>query len=271
MRIDGNALVDAPQALTGEARIDWLPAGAPDEDGGFEADLEPLLDATIDAYLDSRAGAPLLDLEEDQEAAALIAPYAGEAAPGGSNPVAAIKLRMAQDSAFPARLESFLKARLGAGIDWIEAELSQMPSSAMGNPIRLSNLRIAVRARAKACIRIFGREVCVSATSPWIRFEGRQAALFLDVEGTKILGRARVADLDFVMTIRIFGREIKIRIGVTGLVNRQLEKQRPLLADFGTVRINVPGVQRVYTPTSVAVPQSSSETRVDVDGRFSAA
>jgi hypothetical protein len=270
MRVEGNALSDKAVAdRAGEVSIDWLAPSAPDE--GFAADLEPLLDGAINAYLDNLSPSPFLAQEQDGEVAAIVQPYAVDEAPSRPAQLAAIKARMGQDSSFGDKLETFLKSRLDAGIDWIEAELSQMPSSAMGNPVTLGSLRVAVRARAKACIRVFGREVCASATSPWIRFEGQQAALFLDVEGTRILGRARVADLDFVMTIRILRWEIKIRIGVTGLVNGQLARQRPLLADFGTVRITVPGVQRVYQPTAVVVPASSTETRVEVDGRFSPA
>jgi hypothetical protein len=160
---------------------------------------------------------------------------------------------------------------------WARASTGSRPSCRKcrrrrwATPQTLSNLRLAVRARARACIRIFGRKICVSATSPWIRFEGRRAALFLDVVGTKIFGRAQLSDLDFVMTIRILGRNINIRIGVTGLVNRQLARQRPLLADFGNVRITVPGVGRVYQPSTVAVPASSTETRIELDGAFSPA
>lgn len=272
MRIDGNVVAaEAVDPTDSEVEVDWLPLSTPEESQGFEADLEPLLDAVIEACLDRRSAVPFLAEEPDVEAEALVAPYTGDDGTGGGVELAAIKSRMVQDPTFAEKLEIFLKARLGAGIDWIEAELSQMPASAMGNPLTLSNLRVAVRARAKACIRIFGRQICVSATSPWIRFEGQRALLFLDVVGTKILGRARVSNLDFVMTIRILGRTIKIRIGVTGLVNNQLARQRPLLADFGTVRIAVPGVSRVYQPTAVAVPFSSSETRVEVDGRFAPA
>jgi hypothetical protein len=284
MRVDGNMALakDSGAKDSGsetalaedsgsEVDIDWLPAKSAEEDHGFEADLEPLLDALIEACLESQSGAPLMASEPDAEAEALVQPYLAGDDTGRAGQIAGVKARMAQDAAFAAKLETFLKARLGAGIDWVEAELSQMPASAMGNPLTLSNLRLAVRARARACIRIFGRKICVSATSPWIRFEGRRAALFLDVVGTKIFGRAQLSDLDFVMTIRILGRNIKIRIGVTGLVNRQLARQRPLLADFGNVRITVPGVGRVYQPSTVTVPASSTETRLELDGGFSPA
>lgn len=269
MRVEGNAFMAEAASLAGEADLDWLPPDSPVEDGGFEADFEPLLTATIEAYLESQSPSAFVTAEEDSEAAALIEPYLGDAGPSGPPTAGAVLSRMADDAAFTGKFETFLKGRLGAGIDWIEAELSQMPNAAMGNPLTLRDLRLAVRAKAKACIRVFGREICASATSPWIRFEGQQAALFLDVEGTKIFGRARVSDIEFVLKIRIFGRDIKIRIGVTGLLNRQLAGQRPLVADLGTVRITVPGLQRVYQPTSVSIPPSGSETTVVVDGRFS--
>jgi hypothetical protein len=267
MRIDDKMAVDAsPDA--GEVTIDWLPNGSTEENHGFEADFEPLLDALIVSVLDQRPNKLLASDEEDAEAAALVEPYIGDDASSRSAQVVMIKERMEQDAAFATKFQGFLQSRLSTGIDWVEAELSQMPNSAMGNPLSLSNLRMAVRAKAKACIRVFGREYCISATSPWIRFEGRRAALFLDVVGLRIYGRARVTDLDFVMTIRILGREIRIRIGVTGLVNRQLERQRPLLADFATVAITVPGVSRVYRPTALAIPTSTTETRIEVDGSF---
>jgi len=139
----------------------------------------------------------------------------------------------------------------------------------MGNPLTLKDLRFAVRARLRGCIRIFGRESCVTVTTPRIRFEGRKAALFFDVVGTRIYGRAKVSNIDFVWRIRILRWTVSIRVGVTGLINRQLAGKRPLLADFSTVAIAVPGVARTYRPNAIAVPPSTSETRIEVDGDFS--
>ncbi|MFM5917327.1 MAG: hypothetical protein ACKOOL_07325 [Novosphingobium sp.] len=273
MRV-GSKVIEEPEpgrTDTDQAEMEWdADPGSTPEDEIADFDAVPLLEATVQAFLEQHRSDRYLSDEEDREASALVAPYAEGIDSDRSESVKAVLDRMAADAAFEAKAKAFLKSRLGSGVEWVEAELSQRPDVAMGNPLTLSGLRFAVRARLKGCIRVFGREICVTVTTPWIRFEGRRAALFLDVVGQKVYGRARVSNIDFVWKIRIWKWTVTIRVGVTGLINGQLAHQRPLLADFGTVAIAVPGVSRTYHPTAVAIPPSSSETKLQIDGDFTA-
>lgn len=268
MRVGDKALSDVP--LAGGAELDWdADVGSFPEDQIADFDAGPLLEATVQGYFEQGLAAKFVADADDAEAAALVAAYADGIVPDSPDAVAKVLERMAADDAFAAKAKAFFEARLDSGVEWVEAELSQKPDVAMGNPLTLGGLRFAVRARLKGCIRIFGREVCVTVTTPWIRFEGRRAALFLEVAGKQIYGRAKVSDIDFVWRIRILRWTITIRVGVTGLINGQLARQRPLLADFGTVAIAVPGLGRTYRPGAVAVPPSATETRLEIDGDFS--
>ncbi|MDN3646344.1 hypothetical protein QWY75_09040 [Pontixanthobacter aestiaquae] len=275
MRVDGNVKSaakggnpDFPVAEGEDAEITFLDGDTSSDDDAFEANFDGVLDAIIDAYLDQESGQGLVSADSDAEAHALVAPYAVDESSSRSKSISSIRQRMEDDDEFGQKFSDFASSRFEAGIDWVEAELSKRPDPAMGNPVTLSNLKIAVRARAKACIKVFGRKFCVKATSPWIRFEGKQAAVHFDVDGAKIYGRGQVSKLDFVMTIKILRWRIKVRIGVTGIVNRQLSKQRPLLMDFSSVRVKVPGVGLKYSISSVDMPASGTETRIVLDGQF---
>lgn len=271
MRVGNKLLADDMAALDfgNEAELDWdADVDQWPDDQVSDFDAGPMLEAMIDGYLEKSGTEKFLVEDDDAEASALVAPYASGIDFTGADAIAQVLARMDADSAFEAKATAFFQSRLGGSVDWVEAELSEKPDVAMGNPLTLSRLRFAVRARLKGCIRVFGRQICVSVTTPWIRFEGRRAALFFDVVGTRILGRAKVSDIDFVWRIRILSWTVTIRVGVTGIINSQLASQRPVLADFSTVAIAVPGVNRTYRPNAIAVPASGTETRVEVDGDF---
>lgn len=236
----------------------------PEYEGSDYAGEEPdYLDPLIDLFLAHRERA--VEPGSPEEAlVALFQPYVS-----GTPSRDTILERMDADASAPERLAAYWKPSLKVSVEWVEFELSKAPNAAMGNPVTLGDLRIAVRAKAKACIRAFGESVCIKITSPWVRFEGKKIEVALPVEGLKVKAHARAHDIDFVIKIKVWKWTYKIRIGMTGYVNKFLSKTRPVLADFGTVKIVVPGLDRTYSINAVAIPSSNSATTIAVDGKFS--
>jgi hypothetical protein len=238
--------------------------GGMESGGGDASDAEEYLDELIEAYIEN-VSEPRSGNSHEQALHDLLAPYA---APDRSS--AEIKRALFEDAGSGDKLATFFSAlRGGVFIDWIEVELSQRPNSSLGNPLSLSNLRIAVRAKVKLCARIFGKERCIKITSNWFRFEGERVEVELIVEALTVKARARARNIDFTIEVKIGPFKFKFRIGITTHVNRYLAKNSPVLADLSGVVINIPGLDLEYALGSVAIPASSSETTVLIDGSFS--
>lgn len=200
----------------------------------------------------------------------LFSPYVDGNNPRISTVAAGALDQMASDPAFPKKLDAFLKTRgPSVGLDWIEFELSEKPSSHMGNPLRLEGLKIGVRAKGHACIKVLGKEFCIRFTTPWFRFTGKKAATTFVVDGLKIAATAEVENVDFVIKVKIWKWSFSIRIGVTKYINKYLRNQKPVLADFSAVVIRVPGLDRTYKPSAISMPQDPATTQLLLDGKFS--
>jgi hypothetical protein len=132
------------------------------------------------------------------------------------------------------------KASVSFEVQWVKVQMDR-PTVLMANPITASKIGVYVQARVKACIRIFGRRVCVTVTSPRIRLEARAATLSLSGAGPRVMAQPAFKDLDIVIRIRIWKWTFSIRIGITGLVNEQLRRQGPILvADLAALEQDIP-------------------------------
>lgn len=266
VRLDANKSRDEEQGID----LAWVEDAALSDDFDPEAEFDDALDDMIEQFLDHTKQGGEESGTQDPEAEALIAPYVEGITNADRSDVSTIRNRMAEDDEFGEKFSAFAKQRVKADVDWVEIEVGKRPSAAMGNPLTIGGLEIRVRARVKACLRAFGKWWCTPwFKTPWFLFEGERASLFLDVVATKVYGRGQVKNIDFVIKIKIFKWTVKIKIGITGIINGQLGKQRVLLMDLDDVKVKVPGVGLTYAITSVDIPSSNSATQVLLDGRFS--
>lgn len=170
---------------------------------------------------------------------------------------------------FGERFAEFARSGPYFRIDWVELELSEEPKASLGNPIRLQGLKVAVRAKGKACVRVLGKEFCTpSITTRWLRAEAAELRVLLESRGLQVYGLPSASNVDITITLKIFKWTYTVRIGITTHVNRALAKQRPLLFDASVLRLPVPALGRTYAPTRVATPQGADATTVEIDGRW---
>lgn len=245
----------------GEVTVDVIEQGGDDAEADTDSNL--FVDDLIETYSKESKNSPTNAAEK--ALFELLSPYSR----GEIRSTSELRTALENDPARGDRLETFLKALdLSAGIEWVEFELARQPASNLGNPVALTDLHFAVRARAEACVKIFGKKHCLHFTTPWIRFEGERAQVELVVDQLRIIGRPSVRNIDFVITIKILGIKFKVKIGVTSHINRYLADQQPVLADFSNIAIKIPGLDLTYTPKSVTVPGSTAATTVQLDGQF---
>lgn len=261
-KLDG----DRRQSDDGNIDFDVL---EPTDDTDLTVDEPAYVDAMIDAYLDN-AGTPTREGSTEQAISDLIKPYISNTAGTRDEARQAIKNAMENDSDFAGRLYSVLGVSWKTKVDWIEFELSKAPGSHLGNPMALTDLKIAARAKIESCVSAWGWHGCLRMTTEWFRFEGRKAQVELGVYGLQIKAKASTSDIDFIIKIKIWKFSTKIRIGITKYVNKYLAKMHPVVLDLGAIRVKVPGLSVTYAPTTLAAPGSATDTVVAVEGQFSA-
>lgn len=119
---------------------------------------------------------------------------------------------------------------------WAKLTIADRPNLQLANPIVVSGISTRVQVKVKACVRIFGRWRCLKITTPRLRFDAKKVNVALQGRSSELLGYPSFNNLDFVITIRIFGFRFKIKIGLTTIVNRELRKKGPVtvidLSDF---------------------------------------
>jgi len=159
--------------------------------------------------------------------------------------------------------ELVTKGLIDFAILWAQLRIVDRPNIDLGNPIRLSGLSTRSRAKAEACIKIFGKRVCARVTSPWIRVDGEVVVLHFETSGSKVSVRPRFRNLDFVITIRIFGKTFKIKIGLTTLVNRYFDGLPPFeVADLSVFEQAIPFSDKATRIKSVAVTDDPNGVRL---------
>ncbi|MES2904692.1 MAG: hypothetical protein V4696_10945 [Pseudomonadota bacterium] len=254
--------IDGDRMSVGEPEIDVTVEG-PTSGEDLSANEPDYLKDWVEEYLDASEDARR-EGEGEKALDELLKPHAV----GSTNADEVIeKLLSAPDS--EQQVQRFLGALgLKFSVDWIEIELSRKPTAVLGNPMKLGNINIAARVKAKACIKILGKEKCISITSPWVRFVIGGTQIAIQTNGLKVFALASVSDFDLVLKFKILKWSFSVRVGLTKYVNRYLAASRPEIADFGAISIVIPGLDRRYAPTSVTVPNHPSETSVLLEGDF---
>jgi hypothetical protein len=147
---------------------------------------------------------------------------------------------------------------------WVKFEASK-PTLTLGNPIRLSNVVVYVQAKIEACIKILGKKFCVRVTSPRVRIEGRQATIALASRGAVVVGTPRFDDVDIVIRVKIWKFTYNIRVGITGIVNAQLQKQGPVkVLDLSALEQDVPYSNKKLHVDAIDVFQDPVGMRAEV-------
>jgi hypothetical protein len=148
-------------------------------------------------------------------------------------------------SADPAEIDGALselvsRRWVSADVEWVKVEIDK-PNLTLSNPILLTGMTFHVQARVKACIKILGKKFCATVTSPRIRLEAREGRLELGSSSAKVTALPQFKDLDIVLKIRIWKWTVKVKVGITSLVNKQLKKQGPIqLLDLSAFEQPIP-------------------------------
>lgn len=237
-------------------------------DPGDEVLGEDLLTNAIDAFIAIRQKASLQTKTEIEKSLEdLFADYVAAGQRGEDELRAAIIDGIGKDQQkFAERFETFLQRGPKVEVKWAEVRMSKKPAASMGNPITFTHLEFEVRAKVEACIKVFGKKYCASATTPWTHFKAENAHIAIEVVGLKVRARPRVKNLDLEIKIKIWKWTYTIRIGVTTHVNNMLDRVTPTLLDLTGKSFPVPALNRVYAPVKIAVPSHASETSVEITG-----
>lgn len=204
--------------------------GIPEIDEAFEAVIVRAVNDFRDGTLDPRG----LDADERAALEVLAARSAAEAN-------LRVALRTGGQDTEAALRQLIAAPRLEFDVLWVKFEVESRPTLRLATPIELGAMTTRIQAKFEACIRVFGRRICVRPTTPRIRIDNRRALLDLAGAGPVVTATPRFEDVDLVIKISILGFSFTIRIGVTGLVNAQLRKQGPIeLLNLSTFEQPVP-------------------------------
>lgn len=135
--------------------------------------------------------------------------------------------KVSSDEIDGALSELVSKRSVSIDVEWVKVDVEK-PLLTLSNPILISDMTMHVQAKVSACIKLLGKKYCASLTSPRIRLEARQGFLELESRAAKVTVVPRFKDLDIVVKIKIWKWTVKIKVGITGIVNKQLNKQGPI-------------------------------------------
>lgn len=136
--------------------------------------------------------------------------------------------------------ELISKQSVSVDVQWVKVDVEK-PALTLASKIQLANMTMHVQARLKACIKIIGMKYCASLTTPRIRLEAREALLELGSSAAKVTASPKIKDLDIIVKVKIWKWEVKIKVGITGIVNKQLKKQGPIqILDLGLFEQKIP-------------------------------
>ncbi len=223
-----------------------------------------ILAAVVEGYLEAEKGeAPD---PSDRELYDLIASRVG---PSLAATEASIMSALKADSAaFAPALADALARVASVSIRWVKVTVVRRPSAALGNPIRIGNLNLKVQARARVCVRIFGRRFCTDVTSPNVEFQAQEVRVDLQTRGLQIWAVPSIKNIDLVIRIRILGVSFTFTIGVTGVVNGQLRDKSVMVFDAAALRFPLPTLNRAFAVTAVDIPGGSDATTVNLSGAY---
>lgn len=146
-----------------------------------------------------------------------------------------------------AQAESDGERRYKIDIHSVSLVVPNKPTITLGNPVKISDLTVQVKARFKASIRVFGKEYSTHKSTPWVSLHGRSATLRLCAEGAKIMGTVNLDDIDLVAKVKIFKWHYDCQLGLTKIMNRQLAKRSAfeLLDLSGFQRSLIPDAENI--------------------------
>lgn len=169
---------------------------------------------------------------------------------------------------FVKKFKEFLKKYFRFTIKWTEFNILSRPEAVAGDPIELKKIDLKVRIKLEACIKIY-KWRCADVTSPWVHLKAGRILYDLDPVGLKVFGKPRVDDMRLVITINIFGYKFDVEIGITGFVNKQLDKQKPdKLWDAEVLKIEIETLNRKFVAGTIGVRSAQDSFVMDVDGKF---
>lgn len=146
------------------------------------------------------------------------------------------------------------KKKIKFEILWVRFKVVDRPRLKLANPIELSNISTRTKAKAQACLSVFRKWVCAKSTTPWIRVDGKYAYLDLRAKNATVYALPRFKDLDIVITIKILKWRIKIPIGITSIVNREMRKTGPIeLIDLSPLEQDIPYSNKKIKMDSISI------------------
>jgi len=147
----------------------------------------------------------------------------------------------------------------------VDATIRSKPRFKLGNPISARGVDLSASATGKACVKVF-KWRCVKIVTPAMRFDIGRIDVNFDVQGRKVFGRLSVSDFDWVITIRIFGFRIKIKIGLTKIVNKELAKMKPYeIVDLSSFERELPFTAKRMTVAGVAIGGDGRDLLISVE------
>lgn len=197
--------------------------------------FEKAILSTVKSYRDGSLN--IKDLESDERKAIELI---SKAIP--SDQPTDIAILQGKDGDVKKALELLItKKRIKFEVLWVRFKVVNRPNLKLSNPIELSGLSTRTKAKAQACVRAFGKWWCAKATTPWIRIDGRYVYLDMSSSGAVVKAMPRFKDPDIVITIKVFKWRIKIPIGITSMVNREVRKKGPIeLIDLSPFEQEIP-------------------------------
>jgi hypothetical protein len=170
--------------------------------------------------------------------------------------------------AFVKNFKKFLAKYFRFTVKSSAVRVQSKPTAVVKNPIELRKLDLYGRVTIEACIKI-GRWRCATITSPWVHITVGSALFSLSVQGPLVLGTPRVKDVDFVITIRLFGFKFDIKIGLTTIVNRELSKRPPeVILDTSKFAYEVPMLKTKFIVSQISFSSGSAYLEADLEGKF---
>lgn len=144
--------------------------------------------------------------------------------------------------------------------------VKRRPIFSLRNPLTARKVDFNVRVVARAGIKIFGRWRWVKITSPRISFSVGRIMVRFKTVNAKVYGRAAVDDFDWILKIKVFGFSFKVKIGLTGIIQRQLDKLPDyLLVDLSTFEREIPFETKKMSISQVDIDGDGSVLAINVE------
>ncbi len=258
----------AGAATEGEfaATHSWSPDDGRADAVEDEADIGgAILAGAIQGFLEAEAGGVAPD-PSDRELYDLIAARVGTSR--GSTEDMVVAALEADRAAFAPALANALARVASLDIRWVKVTVMNRPSGALGNPIRIGNLRLKVQAKVRVCVRVFGRNYCTDITSPNVEFQAQEVRVALQMRGLQIWAVPSIKNIDLVIRVRILGVSFTFTIGVTGVVNGLLKDKSVMVFDAGVLRFPLPSLNRAFAVTAVDIPAGAGATTFNLSGAY---